>query len=236
MIPNAQAKPQSKTLPFSIGEKIHYNVRWEKIKAGNASIEVKPFTKVRKQKAYHFKLTAKTTRYVDLFYKVRDTLQGYADETLSKSLLYKKNCRGTEPKEVIVKFNHKKQRAVYSNFGNKNVPIDIPPHTFDPVSSFYKMRTLDLKSNKVLKFFVTDGKKCFLQKAKIVAKEKITTPAGTFDTYLLVPEVQHFSGVFKKSKNPKIKVWISADKKQLPVRIKVKVLIGSVIFDLVSAS
>ncbi|MBT7714010.1 MAG: DUF3108 domain-containing protein, partial [Deltaproteobacteria bacterium] len=39
---------------------------------------------------------------------------------------------------------------------------------------------------------------------------------------------------FKKSKNPTVKLWVTADDRKIPVRIKVKVFIGSIIFDLVS--
>ncbi|MBU1698178.1 MAG: DUF3108 domain-containing protein, partial [Proteobacteria bacterium] len=106
----------------------------------------------------------------------------------------------------------------------------------DPVSAFYKMRAIDFETDENLSFPVTDGKKYFMQKGKVLGKEKITLPSGTFDTYVLVPQVNHFSGVFKKSENPTIKLWITADDRKIPVRIKVKVFIGSVIFDLVSVN
>ncbi len=57
-----------------------------------------------------------------------------------------------------------------------------------------------------------------------------------FDTYLLALQVNHFSGVFKKSENPTVTLWVNADQRRIPVRIKIKVFIGSVIFDLVSAN
>ncbi|MCD4719577.1 MAG: DUF3108 domain-containing protein [Desulfobacula sp.] len=57
-----------------------------------------------------------------------------------------------------------------------------------------------------------------------------------FDTYLLALKANHFSGVFKKSENPTVKLWVTADDRKIPVRIKVKVFIGSIIFDLVSVN
>ncbi len=232
----SSAQTFEEKLPFSIGEKIKYNIRWEQIKAGKATVSVMPFTRVNDVKAYHFKLDVKTNKYVDILYKVRDSLEGFTDASFSQSLLYKKNSRGRDKRDVVVKFDLEKHKALYSNFGGKRDPIDIPSMTMDPVSAFFKMRTLDLKSNKMVNFPVTDGKKCFMQKGEVIRQEKITTPAGTFDTFLVKPAVKHFSGVFKKSKDPDIKVWITTDEKQLPIRIKVKVLVGNIIFDLASTS
>ncbi len=231
---------QSATLPFSVGEEIHYTVSWEMIPAGDAWFKVKNFTTIDGQKAWHFVLEAKSRRFIDWFYKIRDRLESYTDEAFRKSLLYRKTQTGKADKQVVVQFDWEHHLATYSNFGGKRDPIKIPEETYDPLSSFYKLRTLDFNGLKELKtgsglfFPVTDGKKCFIQKGEILGKEKISVASGTYDTYLIVPQVTHFSGVFKKSKNPTVSVWVAADDKQIPVRIKIKVKVGSIIFDLVS--
>ena len=221
-------------LPFFIGEEIKYTVSWEMIRAGKAKFKVLPLTTLNGEKAYHFLLEVKSSRYVDMFFKIRDRLEGFADLAFSRSLLHKKTQSGKDKRQVIVNFDWEKKTAVYSNFGKKRDPIEIPLKTFDPVSAFYKMRTLNFKTDQSLSFPVSDGKKCFIQKGEVIKKEKITLSSGTFDTYLLVLKVNHFSGVFKKSENPTVKLWVTADDRKIPVRIKVKVFIGSVIFDLVS--
>ncbi|WP_299979544.1 DUF3108 domain-containing protein [Desulfobacula sp.] len=223
-------------MPFFIGEEIKYTVSWEMIKAGEANFKVLPFTTIDGEKAYHFLLDVKSNRHIDLLYKIRDRLEGFTDLAFTRSLLHKKKQSGKDKREVIVHFDWEKKTAAYSNFGEKRDPIKIPLKTFGPVSAFYKMRTLDFKADQNLSFPVTDGKKYFMQKARVIKKEKITVPSGTFDTYLLVPQINHFSGVFKKSENPTVKLWVTADDRKIPVRIKVKVFIGSVIFDLVSVN
>ena len=39
--------------------------------------------------------------------------------------------------------------------------------------------------------------------------------------------------VFKKSKKAKIQIWLTADDRRIPVRIKSKVVVGSFVADLV---
>ncbi|MCP3872716.1 MAG: DUF3108 domain-containing protein [Desulfobacteraceae bacterium] len=223
-----------KVLPFSIGEHIQYTVRWEMIKAGEANFQVHDTTTVNGEKAYHFTLEVKSYSYVDMFYKIRDRHESFTDDAFCQSLLYKKTQSGKDKKQAEVQFDWVANTATYSNFGEKRDPIEVPLKTFDPLSSFYKMRTLDFKTDSNLSFSVTDGKKKFIQKGDVIKKEKITVPSGTFDTYVISPQVNHFSGVFKKSEDPSVKVWITADDKKIPVKIKVKVFIGSIIFDLVS--
>lgn len=228
------AKAGSCDLPFASGEEIFYNVRWQQIPAGTACMKVFPLTRVDNIPAFHFQLSAKSNKFVDMFYKARDVLEGFVGKDFSGSLFYKQTSIGKEKKQIRVEFFLDKHEVVYSNFGEKRKPIKIPLNTFDPVGSFYRLRTLDFEVGKTLNFPVTDGKKCFLQKGAILKKEKISTPSGTFDAFVVVPSVTHFSGVFEKSRNPTVRIWISDDKNKIPVRIQIKVVVGSIIFDLVS--
>lgn len=221
-------------LPFAIGEQLQYTVRWEMVKAGKATFRVLDYSKVNGEKAWHFILDVKSNRYIDFVYKIRDRLEGFADPGLNRSLLYKKVQSGKDKKQISVAFDWEKSTALYSNFGGKRDPLPIPENTIDPLSAFYKMRTLELNADTTLSFPVTDGKKQFLQKGAVIKKETLDLPGGTYETLLLIPQVNHFSGVFKKSENPTVRLWITDDARRIPVRIKVKVFIGSVVFDLAS--
>lgn len=223
---------KEKKLPFFPGEELVYTVRWEMIQAGKAKFKVLPLTTINGSKAYHFSLEVKSNPYIDMLYKIRDRLEGFTNLDFTRSLLYTKTQSGKDKRQVIVRFDGENNTATYSNFGGKRDPINIPSGTFDPVSAFYKMRAMDFETNQNLSFPVTDGKKYFMQKGMVLKKEKLTLPSGNFDTYILIPMVNHFSGVFKKSENPTVKLWVTADKRQIPIRIKVKVFIGSIIFDL----
>jgi len=223
---------EEKKLPFLPGEKIKYSVRWEKVKAGKASFRVLNLTTINGEKAYNFILEIESNKYIDLFYKIRDKHEGFANLDFTQSLLYRKKQKGKDKRDVKILFNWDKNTALYSKFGKAKDPIKIPANTFDPLSSFYKLRTLKFKIGQDLSFPVTNGKKHFIQKATVIKKEAITISSKTYDTYQLALAVNHFSGVFKKSENPTVKLWVTADHRKIPVRVKIKVFIGSVIFDL----
>lgn len=223
-------------LPFSDGEEIHYSIYWEMIPAGKAVFRASEYTTIKKEKAWYFSLEAESNGFVDFFYKIRDKLESYTDLDFTKSIHYAKTQSGKAQKQIKVRFDWEKNQATYSNFGGRRDPVEISPNTYDPLSSFYKLRTLDLIKKEDLFFHVTDGKKTFTQKGEIHQKETLEIESGIYETFLITPSIEHFSGVFSKSENPTVKVWVTADEKQIPVRVKIKVFIGSVIFDLASVS
>jgi len=223
--------------PFQPGEKLIFELKWTVIPAGKATLEVKPITQVDGNNAYHFRMSAKSNRFVDQFYKVRDRIDGYTNMDITRSVFYAKRQReGKTRKNVHVKFDWDSQTAEYTEFIKraKKRHIELKPGAFDPLSIFYYTRMLAVQVGETLERPVTDGKKCVIGKAKIVRREKIIVPAGEFDTFLMVPDLQHVGGVFKKSKNAKIELWVSADDRRLPIKLRSEVVVGSFTGELIS--
>jgi hypothetical protein len=220
---------------FPSGEKLVFEIKWSVIPAGRAVLEALPIEEMDGHLAYHFVMTARTTKFVDNFYKVRDRIDAYADIGMNRSLLFKKKQReGRSKKDILVSFDWEKKQARYSNFNKKREPITIKEGTFDPLSAFYFTRLFDWESKTEVARPVTDGKKNIIGKARRVRRETIDVPAGTFDTWLIEPDIEHVGGVFEKSRNAKIELWITADDRHIPVKLKSKVVVGSFTGELVS--
>lgn len=221
--------------PFSPGEKLTFQVKWSFIPAGEGILEILPMERVNGIRSYHFVMTTRTYPVIDLFYKVRDRIDAYTDAAMAHSILYKKRKEGKSKRNVVVNFDWGKQEAQYSNFGKKSNPIPIKPGSFDPLSVFYALRLHALKENMEIQAPVTDGKRCVMGKVNIIRRETVKVASGTYDTFLAEPELRHIRGVFKKSKNAKLQIWVSADHRRIPVRIRSKVSVGSFVADLISA-
>jgi hypothetical protein len=215
-------------LPFYPGEKLTFELKWGFIPAGRATLEVLPVETVNNVQVQHFVLTARTNSFVDIFYKVRERIDAYTDVGMNHSILYKEvHLVNKTRRDAAINFDWEKDKAQYTNFGQKNPPIELIPGSFDPLSIFYYARQLELQENLEIERPVTDGKKCVIGKAKVVKREKIKLRMGTFDTYLMEPDLKEVGGVFKKSKNAKIRLWVTADSRRIPVKIKSKVVVGS---------
>lgn len=226
-----------KKIPFYPGEKLTFLLKWTIIPAGESVLEVLPMKTIDGEKAYHFLLTAKSNGFIDAFYKVRDRIDAHADAKMTHSILYKKKQReGNTHRDIVVNFDWQNKKAQYINFNDKRPPIDLLPGSFDPLSAFYFVRLFDVKEKSKIERPVTDGKKCVIGKLSVIKRETIKLKSGTYDTYLIEPELKHIGGVFEKSKNAKIQLWVTADKRRIPVKIKSKVAVGSFVGELVSAT
>jgi hypothetical protein len=221
--------------PFHPGEELVFEVKWKFIPAGEAVLKVLQVKKINGVEHYHFLMTAKTYNYIDPLYKVRDRIDAYTDVQMTYSRLYKQKNRGRRKKDIVLNFDLERQQVQYTKNGKKRKPISILPGSFDPLSVFYAFRFFDLKENMVLEVPVTDGKKCVIGKGTVIKRETIRLKNGTYDTYLVEPDLKHIGGVFRKSKNAKLRIWVTADERRIPVKIESEVIVGSFVAELVSA-
>ena len=105
---------------------------------------------------------------------------------------------------------------------------EIPIYVNDIVSAFYYARTLVYDTLKVgdrfhLQNFYKD--KVYPLDVVYHGKERISVGAGTFDCIIVEPLVEE-GGLFKSEGN--IIVWLSDDILKIPVKVKTKVIIGSI--------
>lgn len=233
--PLQAAKRPDARLPFAPGERLTFDLTWSAIPAGQAVMEVLPMKTINGEPAYHFRLTAESNPFVDVFYKVRDRIDSFAAADMSRTVHYlQKKHEGSTRRNVKVEFDWDKATARYTDDKKIRKPIDIKPGTFDPLSAFYYSRTLDLKENRVMMSPVTDGRKCVQGMARIIGRETISVPGGTYDTFVIEPDLKHVSGVFEKKKGARITIWVTADERRLPVKIASQVAIGSFVGELVA--
>lgn len=221
------------TLPFQDNEILKFKIRWGFIPAGEVVLEVAPQTEINHQQALHFILTAKTYEAIDLFYKFRERVDSYVDTAVSKSLLYKKNQSGKRKRDIEVVFDWQKNQAQYTNFGEALAQIELLPGTLDPLSALYHLRMMGFETDKALHRPVTDGKTIVQGQARIIGKEKIKLFGTTYDTIILEPDMKDVKGVFEKSKNAKMYIWVTDDERKMLVKLKSKVVVGSFVAELI---
>lgn len=237
--PNAApVKAPASAMPFAPGEKLAYELRWGSIPAGMAFLEVQTVKSINGEPAYHFVLIAQSNAFVDVFYKVRDRIDAFADIGMNRSVRYeKKQHEGSHKREELIEFDWENSQASYSNFGKKKEPIQLMNGSFDPLSAFYYTRTAPLDpEGGPLERPITDGRKNVIGRLKVAARETITLQNGsTYATLRVEPELQHVGGVFKATQNAKIQLWLTDDAQRIPVRIQSKVKIGHFTGELITA-
>ncbi len=225
------------TLPFASGEKLTYVLRWENIPAGHVKMEIRANTTVNGMDALHFVMTTRTNGLVDIFFKLRERIDAYADTRLEKSLLFKKvQTEGQHKRDERIEFDWDNGTVQHANFGKKSAPVELKPGSLDPLSIFYYTRVALSKNNPTVERQVTDGKKSFLGRATIIKRETIALSNGkSYDTLCIVPHMGDIGGVFQENKDAKIHIWVTDDEKRIPVKITSKLAIGRFIGELTFA-
>ena len=233
-------------MAFAPGEKLTFKLKWGIIPAGSASLSVGPMAMVNGMPSYHFVMQARTNAFIDTIYRYRSRVDAFADQQLTRSLRYhKKTELGVKTKEDMVHFDWEMNEVRFNRTGNypgekpqiqtEQRRIPLLPGTFDPLSVFYFTRQLDVGPGAPVERPVSDGRKVVVATAMILKREKLRVNGVDYDTYLVEPDLKHVGGVFEKSKDAKILLWVTADERRIPVKIKSKVAVGYFTAELVSA-
>ena len=221
---------------FDVGEKLVYTLSWQFIHAGHSSLEVLPDEEVDGEKVRSFRMTIKSAKVLDAFYKVRGEITSLARHDLSRSLGYSKIQReGDLARDISVDFDWEERVARYTESiaGDKRV-VPVAENTLDPLSAIYHIRNRKLEVGAEITGPLTDGLRCSTALIQVVARDWIKVNGKKYDAFKLVPDLNDVSGVFEKKKNAAAEFWVSADHRHIPLRFKSKVRIGSVVVELKS--
>jgi hypothetical protein len=221
--------------PFGPGEKFTFDLYWEFIPAGTAVLEVLPMEEVDGEQCYHFTAEIRSSSVLDKIHKVRDRIDAYADAQMTRSMLFrKKTAEGRDKQDIQVRFDWANSRVISTDSVRGRSILGVPRFTFDPLSIFYAFRIRSLAVHTALEMPVTDGRRWALGNARILKSERIDVPAGEFDTFLVEPDMKDVEGIFKKSKGAALDVWISADGRHIPVKIRSRIKLGRIFAKLAS--
>jgi len=221
-------------IPFGPGEKLTYEIYWTLVHAGDAELEVMPDTEMGGEPARHYRATAKTVPWVDKIYKVRDTLESWTNMDVTYSLRYKKDQNeGSYHKDVDLVFNPGAGLSFRWARGKLQHILSQPANIFDPMSVLFSFRRENLQKSMTYTMNVSDGKKSVTGEAYVEDIEDVKTKIGTIKAFRIKLDIKHLSGVFKKSDDAELYVWLSADERRIPVKVRSKVVVGSFYLELV---
>lgn len=112
----------------------------------------------------------------------------------------------------------------------KKLTWDILEYSQNAFSGLYYMRVFTWKVGKEIAFRVSDDGKNVIFKGKAIAKQKLTTDAGTFDAIKIKAEVVS-RGALSQAGN--FFVWLSDDDHKYILRIEVEIKIGTIVSEVI---
>jgi hypothetical protein len=208
--------------PIKSGEFLRFSVQYGFIKAGSAYLEVPEIKEWNGHMVYSLVARAESNAFFSRFYKVRNRIESLWDHDGLYSWRYAENRRegGFREKNEVI-FDHARHQARYQD--GKVFPV--PPHVQDALSSFYytRFQALPLGGSIIFDYHASHSSQPL--EVRILGRERIETPAGTFNCIAIEPMLRA-GGIFKN--NGRLVIWITDDERRMPVMMKSKVMIGSI--------
>jgi hypothetical protein len=209
---------------FKVGEKLTFDVKYGFVTAGIATMAIPRTNKISGRDVYNITFDVNTVPSFDWIYKVRDHYETYLDIRGLFPWRFEQHIReGSYSRDFSAFFDQRNGKAKTSEGEYK-----IPKNVNDIVSAFYYARTLNFSKLNVgrtirLQNFYKDS--VYTLDIKYLGKEQVTVAAGTFNCIILEPIIIK-GGLFKSEGS--IFVWLSDDNLRIPVKVKTKIVIGSI--------
>ncbi len=221
-------------MPFDVGEKLQYDIRYVGVTAGYFNTEILPHKFVNGRKVYQLRAKAKTVKLFELVYRVDDTIESFFDYDGLYSHRFTMDLdESKQTRKLIELYDYDKKQSFFWNRidhaekglkEEKNV-YDIMPWSQDPLSSLFFLRAAKLPTEPSQEFrfpIILDGKPW---EGRIRYKGRETIYAGgknrEADAYHLE---NYHNGELKNRENT---IWISADEHRYILRVEAKVKVGA---------
>jgi hypothetical protein len=189
------------------------------------------------KKVYQVRVDTKTSKALDLIWKMRDTISSTFDaKSLAPShylFSQRENSRIIDT-EAKLDVNNKRWAVNRQQNGKRTKLYQFDSqNTFDPVTAVYLARSVDFKVGDKLYFKIFGGRYHYLLELFVEKKEPVALPSGkTVEAYKIVPSVQNLKKTGYASRLREAAIWISSDERRLPIKLSSKILFGSVQLDL----
>lgn len=239
---NPPAKPTEAAAPFPampkadpanhlpLGQTLVYSAEWRVFNAGTATLRLEPTAAGQEVRVLGAADAAGT---VALLYHVRDRYESFFNPaSLCSKSISKSMEEGLRRVNATIGFDYQRGKAVLDQKNlkkgdSKHAENDIPGCVTDLLSAFYVVGTLPLQPGKTFSLPLNDGGKTVTVDVHAEEREQVKTPAGTFNTIRIQPDVP--SGVLRG----KGKIWIwYAEDLRMPVRLKGHLFWGTITFTL----
>ncbi|MEE9132013.1 MAG: DUF3108 domain-containing protein [Gemmatimonadota bacterium] len=210
-------------VPFGVGERFDYRVKFGPIKVGQAYMQVVGIDTIAGWPTYHLQSLIKGSTF---FYKLEDKQDSWLDVYQLASRRYVQDSHQGDY-ERYRDYRLDLENLVYER--NDGETDSIPEGALDDASFVYFVRSIPLEVGETYewnRYFRWDRNPVIL---KVLRREKVKVPAGQFSTIVVRPIIKT-GGLF--SEGGEAEIYMTDDDRRLLVKLVTKLKVGSVILEL----
>jgi Protein of unknown function (DUF3108) len=227
-----EAGESSSTRSFQVGEQLTYEISWLSITAGTAVMAISGAGSDGDRSLAKLITTAQSRPAITKFFPVDNRVESIVDPAtlLPEHLIFKRR-EGKKKEDIEYTFHQKEGTVTVVKNGATEIQ-EMPPGTQDVISCLYYARSeLTLQPGSSMTMNVYHDKKNRKLDVQVEEIETLSGPWGEVETARVLV-IMPFQGLFLNKGN--IRVWFTNDDRRIPVRMKAKVVIGSIVADLIS--
>ncbi len=217
-------------LSFPIGERLRYTISWASyLVAGEMTLAVKALGHFFDRSGVHLELRAATVGPVRTLVKALDEQwTSYVDPKTGLPYRVEHLRReGARRTDLTIALDHRRGVARLST----GRTIAISPETRDVVAFLYHLRTLPLRPGDRHRFSLLSERRRFLVHADVGARTLIETRLGRFEAIEIAVRVD--AAGEKAAETPRLRIWLSADERRVPLMITAEEGLGEIRVELV---
>ncbi|HXI83623.1 MAG TPA: DUF3108 domain-containing protein [Verrucomicrobiae bacterium] len=215
------------TIPFSVGEKLTYQIFWGPFVVGRATLEVAGIDPVDGHDCYHLVAKAKTSGLAEWLFPVDSTAESWLDRTGLFTRQYREDrSEGKHHRNSDTHFDYATKETVTKNQVNgreRHTPLD--QHVLDVVSSLYYVRTQKLMLDSEQSFTINAGDTNYNVIIRPdMRKTMWVRPVG--DVQALRIEPTPTLNIISAN-NGHMWFWVSDDPRRLPLLVNSELKLGT---------
>ncbi len=221
------ARPE-RAVPFAAGETLVYDVSWSSyLTAGQAVLSVKQKRPSYGSSAYYIVAEGRPSyllsKMYTLYYKA-DTLLDVYNLLPQRGSIYSEEGKRHRFKSAV--FDQPRHTAKYEvrTASVSQQQLDLPPLTQDALSTLYVVRALGLKPGDRLAIPVFDSGRLYRVGLNARSVETVKAGIGALQATRIDMTVTDQKG---QPAGRNLAVWISSDRRHLPVQLKADLPVGS---------
>ncbi|NUQ12378.1 MAG: DUF3108 domain-containing protein [Gemmatimonadaceae bacterium] len=215
----------SRPVPFAAGERMQYLAKIGPTHVGRGSMEIVGIEDVRGRPAVH---TRFMLRGGWLWFRANYLLESWVDQATFSSVRFSQDS-DDDPSERDRIYEIFPERRTYRvNDGDERPSVEAP---LDEGALLYYVRTMPLEVGKTYtlnRYFRPDRNPVVV---KVVRRETIKVPAGTFQTIVIQPIIKS-RGIF--SEGGQAQIWLSDDSSRVMVQMRVRLKVANISLQLLS--
>jgi hypothetical protein len=211
--------------PLPQHQTLNYIVDWRVFPAGTATIHLDAEGNTER-----INTTGVDIGAVNLLFKVNDRFQSALDRHTGCSQYFNKQLQeGHRQITSSLSFNGAAGQQVLDEKNmvkgtTRHQQAAMPPCVSDLMSAIFYGATQELTVGESFVFPVADAMRTINVTMKVEARERVITPAGTFDTIRVQPTAD--AGVVKNRGN--IWIWYTDDVRHIPVQMRARLFWGTI--------